>query len=161
MLVAFPITFYLVTFFAFMVYNFFSTDNFWFRLGFFSNMAAIATALLAAIPGFIDWIWGIPNKTKAKRDGLVHMSLNIITLGLFAVNATLISGTWEAPPALVSTATLLLTGIGALVLIGAGFYGWVMIGIHKVGVSMSTEQEEVQERYEKKSPREEPPVMFH
>lgn len=161
MLVAFPITFYLVTFIAFAVYNYGNADTFWYRLGFFSNMAAVGTALLAAIPGFIDWAFGVPNQTAAKRDGLIHMVLNLVTLGLFAINGAIINGTWEAPPAYVSATTLILTGIGCLTLLGAGFYGWVMIGVHKVGVTMDHEQAEIQERIERKDRREEPPVMYH
>lgn len=118
-------------------------------------------ALLAAIPGFIDWAFGIPNKTEAKRDGLVHMILNLSTLALFAINLAVISGSWYTPPVAVLEITLLLTGVGCLTLLGAGYYGWRMVGIHKVGVSMTAEQEEVQERYEHKLPREEPPVIFH
>ncbi|MEK2646236.1 DUF2231 domain-containing protein [Bdellovibrio sp. BCCA] len=160
MLVAFPITLYLVTFIAFAVYYYTSADIFWFKLGYFSNMAAVGLAVLAAIPGFIDWALGIPNKTEAKTDGLIHMSLNLITLALFAVNASMISGTWNEPPVNLGV-TLILTGIGSLTLLGAGFYGWKMIGVHKVGVLMSAEQEEIQERYERKRPHEEPPVIFH
>lgn len=161
MLVAFPITFYLVTFLAFATYNFISGDTFWYKLGYFSNAAAVITAVIAAIPGFIDWALGIPNNTEAKKDGLIHMLLNLVTLALFAINAALITGTWEEPPTLASGVSLFLTGVGCLILLGAGFYGWVMVGIHKVGVSMDTEQEEVQERYERKHPHEEPPVIFH
>lgn len=161
MLVAFPITFYLVTFIAFAVYNYGDADTFWYRLGFFSNMAAVGTALIAAIPGFIDWAFGIPNKTAAKRDGLIHMVLNLVTLGLFAINGTIINGTWNNPPSYVSVTSLILTGIGCVTLLGAGFYGWIMIGIHKVGVTMDAEQEQIQERYEKRDRHDEPPAMYH
>ena len=159
MLVAFPITLYLLTFVAFAVYYFSDVGIFWYKLGFFSNMAAVLTALVAAVPGFIDWAIAIPNKTAAKKDGLIHMCLNLITLALFAVNAFMINGTWDAPSNLLGT-SLVLTGIGCLVLLGAGYYGWTMIGIHKVGVAMSHEQEELQDRYEHEH-KEEPPVVFH
>lgn len=156
MLVAFPITLYLLTFVAFVVYQTANPEIFWYKLAYFSNYAAVVLALIAAVPGFIDWSMGIPNKTEAKRDGLIHMSLNLVTLAIFAVNAYLIRGTWDAPLAGVTT-QLWLTGIGSIILLAAGFYGWVMIGRHKVGVEMNPEQEKIQERKER---REEPP-LFH
>ena len=158
-LVGFPITFYVLTFVGLCVYNFTSADLFWYRLAFFSNMAAIATALVAAVPGFIDWAVGVPNKTEAKKDGLIHMTLNLLTLAIFIGNGLMMNGTWDQPMNSLGS-SIILTGVGCVLLMGAGYYGWTMVGIHKVGVSMSPEQEDIQERYENKRP-EEPPVVFH
>src|SRR6185436_4006263 len=59
MLVSFPIAFYTATLIAYGVYA--ATDNrFWFQLGVVANFAGVVTALAAAIPGFIDWAFGIP-----------------------------------------------------------------------------------------------------
>ncbi|HEX7675030.1 MAG TPA: DUF2231 domain-containing protein [Bdellovibrio sp.] len=160
MLVAFPITFYLLTFIAFAIYNFSDAGIFWYKLGFFSNMVAVAAALLAAIPGFIDWAIAIPNKTAAKTDGLIHMCLNLVTLGLFGISAYVINGSWDTPVASLNP-PLVLTGLGCVSLLGAGYYGWIMIGVHKVGVSMSPEQEHLQDEYEKEPQHKEPPVMYH
>ncbi|UXR65992.1 DUF2231 domain-containing protein [Bdellovibrio bacteriovorus] len=159
MLVAFPITFYLLTFVSFLVYQLGSVEIFWYKLGYFSNMAAVACAVVAAIPGFIDWAMGIPKDTTAKRDGLIHMLLNVLTLGLFAVNAVLIGGTWDMP--LNSLAfSLVLTGVGCLSLVGAGAYGWTLVAIHKVGVPMSSEQAILQDRYEHDE-RPQDHISFH
>ncbi len=54
------------------------------------------------------------------------MTLNLVTLALFAVNAVLINGTWNAPLADLEI-SLLLTGVGCLGVLGAGFYGWRMV----------------------------------
>ncbi len=157
MLVAFPITLYLLSFVGFVVYAAVNSDLFWFKLAYFCNYAGVGMAVLAAIPGFIDWALGIPNQTLAKRDGLIHMTLNLITLALFAINAFMIRGLWDTGAERVGL-FVALTGIGSLCLLGAGFYGWKMVGEHKVGVAMSSEQERLQERYEHEK---EPPVMFH
>lgn len=147
MLVSFPMTFYVVTFVGLCVYNFMDVGIFWYQLAYFANIAAIATALLAAIPGFVDWAIGIPNKTKAKKDGLIHMTFAFVTLGLFVINAYIMSGTWSQPlPSL--GLSLVLTGLGCLVLVGVGFYGWNMISVHKVGISLNSEQEAIQRRKE-------------
>ncbi|NUN07459.1 MAG: DUF2231 domain-containing protein [Bdellovibrio sp.] len=159
MLVAFPIVLYVLTFVGFAVYNFASAEIFWYRLGFFSNVGAVVMALFAAIPGFIDWGFGIPKRTEAKKDGLIHMVLNLVVLSFFAVNLILIAGSWEAP--LLSLGMpLVLTGAGCLVLLAAATYGWIMVGFHKVGVNMSPEQEHLQAHYEHEERREEPTV-FH
>lgn len=167
MLVAFPITLYLLTFVGFLVYQMVGTEIFWYKLAYFANFAAIATALLAAVPGFLDWTLGIPKGTAAKKHGLIHMILNLATLAIFTINASLIWGQWDAP--YIGTGTnLLLTGVGSLTLLGAGYFGWEMIAYHKVGVDMSPEQEKLQERYEREEPfvpphnhKQEPPSMYH
>ncbi|WP_415063071.1 DUF2231 domain-containing protein [Bdellovibrio sp.] len=151
MLVGFPITFYVMTFLGFLTYQTISSDIFWFKLGYFCNFAAVITALVAAVPGFIDWALGIPNQTQAKRRGLTHMVLNLITLGLYAINAYLISGSWNTGDIGLGT-SLFLSAVGLIFLTGAGYYGWEMIGRYKVGVDMSAEQERLEERYEEKQP---------
>lgn len=155
MLVGFPIAFYTTTFVGFLVYQTMSPDIFWYKLGYFSNFAAIGTALVTAIPGVIDWSLGIPNGTSAKKKGLTHMILNLITLGLYSVNAYLISGTWDNPILGLGT-TLFLSAVGLLILMGAGYYGWEMIGRYKVGVDLSQEQERLEERRVEKEP-----PLFH
>lgn len=157
MLVAFPITFYVLTLVGFVVFKAVSPDIFWYKLGYFSNYAAIVTALIAAVPGFIDWAIGIPNQTAAKKRGLIHMSLNLITLALFIGNAFLLEGTWDTGQASLGT-SIFLTAIGCLLLLGVGWYGWEMISKDKVGVDMTSEQESIQERYERE--HKEPP-LFH
>lgn len=156
MLVGFPITFYILTFVAFVTFQTTSADIFWYKLGYFSNFAAVVTALIAAVPGFIDWAWGIPSKTNVKKQGLIHMSLNLITLAIYAINAYMISGTWNTADANLST-SIFLSAVGSLILLGAGYYGFTMISRYKVGVEMSPEQEHLQERYE----REVEPPLFH
>lgn len=159
MLVTFPIALYVLTFIGFAVYSFVTPEIFWYKLGFFSNVGAVATALIAAIPGFIDWGFGIPKRTEAKKDGLIHMVLNLVVMAFFAVNLVLVAGTWDAP--LLSLGTpLVLTGAGCLVLLAAAAYGWIMVGFHKVGVNMSPEQEHLQDRYEHEERREET-TLFH
>src|SRR5213082_2921221 len=38
-------------------------------------------AVLAALPGFLDWLLGIPNGTPAKRTGLLHMGRRSARVG--------------------------------------------------------------------------------
>lgn len=150
MLVALPITCYILAFVGFLTYESISQNAFWYKLGYFSTWAAIITALVTAVPGFIDWSVGIPKGTAAKRTGLVHMTLNLLTLGVFIINAFVISGTWDAPPASAGW-PLFLTLIGVFLVGGAGFYGWELIGHNKVGVDLSPEQERLENSYQRSS----------
>lgn len=165
-LVAFPLTFYFLTVVGFIVYQV-QPEPFWFKLAYFSNFAAIATALVAAVPGFIDWAFGVPKNTAAKKHGLIHMGLNLTTLAIFCVNGYLIYGSWETPFVGVET-NLLLTAFGALIVMAGAYYGWDMVGYHKVGVDMSKEQARLQEEYEHEDPfvpsheKEKPtPTVYH
>jgi uncharacterized membrane protein len=157
MLVGFPITFYVLTLVGFVVFKTVSPDIFWYKLGYFSNYAAIITALVTAVPGFIDWALGIPNQTTAKKRGLIHMSLNLVTLALFIGNAFLLEGTWDTGQVNLGT-SIFLTAVGCILLLGVGYFGREMVMKDKVGIDMTVEQENIQERYERE--RKEPP-LFH
>lgn len=54
----------------------------WGGIAFWTIVAGVVGGLIAAVPGFIDWV-AIPKQTRAKRVGFVHMILNLIVVGLF------------------------------------------------------------------------------
>jgi uncharacterized membrane protein len=63
-----------------------ATDNrMWGAIGFWTIVAGIAGGLLAAVPGFIDWL-AIPRGTRARSVGVTHMILNVLVLLLFAIS---------------------------------------------------------------------------
>jgi uncharacterized membrane protein len=147
MLVAFPIVFYTVSLICFVAFQYFGNNPFWYQVAYVSNFAGIATALLAAIPGFIDWAFGIPRGVAAKRRGLIHMSLNVTALVLFAINAYLIFGTFNNVPSNATT-NVILSAVGVVVTLAAGYHGWALIGVHKVGVDLTKEQERIEPVHE-------------
>ena len=57
----------------------------WGVVAFWTIVAGVIGGLLAAIPGFIDWL-AIPNDTRAKSVGTTHMILNLVVVGLFVVS---------------------------------------------------------------------------
>lgn len=154
-LVAFPIAFYILTLVGFITYQSGNPDIFWYKLGYFCNFAAIIMAVITAIPGFIDWAFGVPEYSTAKKRGLIHMSLNLVVLGLYAINGYVIYGTWDTPLLNVGP-SIALTAVGTALLFGAAYFGWEMISRNKVGVDLSPEQERLQENYERKEP-----PLFH
>jgi uncharacterized membrane protein len=155
MLVGFPITFYILTLVAFVTYQAGANDIFWYKLGVFSNYAAIACAVVTAVPGFIDWAFGVPNYSSAKARGLIHMGLNLTILALYIGNAFYLYGSWENPVASL-TIPIGLCSIGVVCLLGAAYYGWEMISLNKLGVEMTPEQERLQKDLERKEP-----PLFH
>lgn len=80
----------------------------------------ILGALAAASIGFLD-LFGIPTGTRAFRTGLVHMTLNLTVVVLFAVSFLIRRGDIDAPEE---------TGVGLLVLSAValgllGAAGWL------------------------------------
>jgi uncharacterized membrane protein len=71
-----------------------ATDNpRWGMISFWTIVAGVIGAVLAAVPGFIDWL-AIPRRTRAKDVGLYHMILNLAVLALFVVS---LLARWTAP----------------------------------------------------------------
>ena len=136
MLVAFPVAFYTGALAAFIAYNS-NNDPFWFKVGYVANAAGVIMAVVAALPGFIDWIY-IPSDSKAKRTGVFHMICNVLALLLYAINIWLLKEKWnDTTPDLGSA--LILTGAGFVVTLIAGFLGWTLVQKHHVGVDISPE----------------------
>ena len=131
MLIAFPVASYVGTFAAVIAYAL-TDDPFWFRMSLVTNVAGVATALLAALPGIIDYATVVPKDTVARRTGALHGILNVVALGLFVANL-IVQMRAQAPGAALGAA-LALTGGGVLVTLVAGFFGWEMVQSHHIGV---------------------------
>ena len=88
--------------------------------------AGVVGALLAAIPGFVDWL---SLTGRAARLGTYHMLLNLGAVAIFAVNwlvRTRVGGDSSLP--------LILSIVGV---IGVGIAGWLggeLVYAHRVGV---------------------------
>lgn len=142
MLVGFPVTFYTSTLIAFIVYAT-SEDRSWFTAGGVLNWAGVGTAALAAVPGLVDWATGIPKRTDAKRTGLIHMALNVTALVAFLINAVMVTQLWNEPFPKPGTG-IVLSAIGVLLTLPAGFLGWSLVQHHHVGVTLSNAQERLE-----------------
>ncbi len=151
MLVSFPIAFYTATLVGFIAYA--VTDNpFWFRLAVVANIAGVCTSLVAAVPGFIDWAFGVPTGSPAKTTGMIHMLLQVASLIVFAINGVLQWQNWDhAAPAVGASVVLPLLGV--VLTMAGGFLGWKMIGTHHVGVELTPEQERLEPRANAREPR--------
>ena len=91
-------------------------------------------AVVAALSGFIDWIY-IPSDSKAKKTGVFHMICNVIALLLYAINIWLLKEKWNDTNPEIGSA-LVLTGAGFVITLIAGFLGWTLVQKHHVGVDI-------------------------
>jgi uncharacterized membrane protein len=137
MLVAFPVAFYTAAMVCFIVYSR-NAEPFWFKVALAANIAGVAMAVLAALPGFIDWL-NIPSGIQAKRTGIIHLAFNVTALLLFAVNAFMLYDQWNATsPELGLAVPLTIVGFTSTII--AGFMGWTMVQKHHVGVDRLDEE---------------------
>jgi uncharacterized membrane protein len=144
MLVGFPVTLYAATLACFAA-SALGAGPFWFRVGVYANVAGVVMALVAAVPGFIDWAFGVPAGSPAKATGRAHMLFNVTALLVFAGNAYLHWGhRFEAQPA--AALALGLSAAGVILTLAAGFLGWKLVQTHHVGIELTPEQQRLEPR---------------
>jgi nitrite reductase/ring-hydroxylating ferredoxin subunit/uncharacterized membrane protein len=84
MLIPFPIAFFLGTF-VFDVLGSLLGLGILRIVGYYMNISGIVTALLAAVPGVIDYLHSVPPDSSAKTRGLKHGIVNVGATVLFLV----------------------------------------------------------------------------
>ena len=100
----------------------------WHTAAFYSMVGGFVGALIAAMPGFIDFL-SITNE-RVRRIAIMHMSFNLIAVTLYGVNIWLrIDGND------VSGTPLLLSLLGVGLLGVSGWLGGSMVYRHGVGVN--------------------------
>lgn len=102
----------------------------WWQVGGYLGAAGVLTALLAAVPGFIDYLATVPPRSSGRKRATWHMVLNLTAVALFAV-AWLLRG---APAVQPDVALLGLEGLSLAVLAFAGWLGSSLIYHLQVGV---------------------------
>jgi len=102
----------------------------WWRTGGHLGLVGIAAALIAAVPGFIDYFSTVPPNSSGKQRATRHMLVNLAAVVLFAV-AWLIRGHAAAAP---GTAELVLEAVGLGLLTAGGWMGGVLVNRNQIGV---------------------------
>jgi len=102
----------------------------WWTTG--ANLAAagIAMALVAAVPGLVDYLFTVPPRSTGKQRATRHMLANLSAVSLFAV-AWWLRGDAAAVP---STLQLVLEAVGAGLLTAGGWMGGVLVNRNQIGV---------------------------
>lgn len=93
-------------------------------------LGGLIVGVLAAAPGLADW-WDIKPDKPAKRIGFYHMALNLLAITLFAANLWL---RWDTA-GFAGTLPMILSVIGACVVLVSGYLGGLMVYEHGISVA--------------------------
>jgi uncharacterized membrane protein len=99
-------------------------------VGFWNIAVGVVGGLLAAAFGLADWL-NIPNKTRAKRIGLIHGALNVVVTVVFALVWILRYGAADTMPSTALLAIEIAAIAGSMV---AGWFGGELVDRLGVGV---------------------------
>jgi len=126
MLVVFPIGLWTFSLVCDVAYATGWGDPIWNDMAFYTMAGGIAGALLAAVPGFIDFL----SLSGAVRSiALTHMLINLGIVGLYALNLFLRLG--STPGDILPIA---LSSLGMVLLGVSGWLGGELVYVHNIGV---------------------------
>ena len=138
MVVAFPIAFYTATVATLLAYVG-TMEAFWYRVAMISNVAGIATAVIAVLPGAID-LFALPKGSRARTTGLKHAGFNLVATALFGVTAAVIYYGWthrvmvDGEYRFEATIPLAMSVVAWVSMIIAGSLGWTLVQTYHVGI---------------------------
>jgi uncharacterized membrane protein len=135
MLVALPIGFFVGALVCDIILAF-THDPFWPAVSVVLIGFGIVSALLAALFGFVDYATA-PMSPEAKTTATRHMVLNLLVVVIFAV------AFWLRRGDNASTAGIVLTVVGVLVLAVSGWLGGHLAYHYRIGVEPGTERSPV------------------
>jgi uncharacterized membrane protein len=135
MLVVFPIGLWIFSFVCDLIHLLVSPNPIWSDVAFYCIGGGIVGALLAAIPGFIDYL--SLTDTRTKKIATYHLVLNLVGVVLFAANFGLrYTGRGDSLPIILSAITLVGVGI-------SGWLGGELVYVHGVGVDATPSRENI------------------
>lgn len=128
--VHYPIGLFVLSF-LFDLAGLITEKNWLVRGAFFALAGGVGAALLAAIPGFVDWS-DIRRDHPAKRTATTHLVLNLAAVGLYALNAILRWPDRDASETPALPFVLSLAGIGLISI--SGYLGGSLVYDNGIGV---------------------------
>lgn len=132
MLVPIPIGLWIFSLVCDLVFVFGGGDETWRTVAFYTMAGGIVGALIAAVPGFIDML---SLRAQLKRIALLHMSLNLVIVAMYAVNlGWRIGDSQGSGPVWLSLVAVALLGV-------SGWLGGKMVYVHGVAVNTAREGE--------------------
>jgi nitrite reductase/ring-hydroxylating ferredoxin subunit/uncharacterized membrane protein len=98
--------------------------------GAYLAVAAVATGLLAAVPGLIDYFAIVPPNSSAKKRATYHMLVNVTSLTLIAIGTAFRDpDTWRA-----GMGTILCEAAGMACMTMGGWLGGTLVYRNQIGV---------------------------
>jgi uncharacterized membrane protein/nitrite reductase/ring-hydroxylating ferredoxin subunit len=129
MLIPFPIAFFVGAFVADVIGYLYPLPGLW-AAATYATMAGVAMALVAAVPGLIDYLYVVPPRSSARRRATWHAVANVGALAVFAL-ALWIRGGPEIPP---DPALLVIEAAGVVLLTMGGWMGGTLVYRNEIGV---------------------------
>jgi nitrite reductase/ring-hydroxylating ferredoxin subunit/uncharacterized membrane protein len=128
-LIPFPFAFLTGAFVAHSVGVVFNQPSFW-TTGGYLTIAGVAMALVAAVPGFLDYVYTVPPESSGKRRATKHLLAMLTVVVLFGVSLAFRGGSNTVAPTLV----LVLQGIGAALLMVGAWLGGTLVSRNQISV---------------------------
>ena len=125
-LVGFPIALFVITF-VFDLLHYMNHDEFYFAIARVLSPIGIGTALLAAVPGVIDFIYTVPPQSSGKTRAAKHGLLNVTVVILFTIACFIREETG-------TTGVLILESVGLILMCVAGWLGGTLVYRNQIGV---------------------------
>lgn len=129
MLITIPIGLWVFSFICDLINAFGNANPNWEIVALYSMVGGVVGALIAALPGLVDLL-SLPKRIQ--RVALIHMSLNLIVVSLFAINA------WLRTHQPVEN-LIWLSAVAIVLLAISGWLGGKMVHVHGVGVEIPPE----------------------
>jgi uncharacterized membrane protein len=99
----------------------------WHELAFYTMAGGVVGALLAAVPGLVDFM--SLREPKVARIAAAHLSLNVVVVGIFVVDLWLRTRTLPG-----DRLPVVCSVVGVVLLAASGWLGGEMVFVHGVGV---------------------------
>ena len=102
----------------------------WWTTGGHLAAAGVVAALIAAVPGFIDYVYTVPPRSTGKSRATRHLLVNLTAVALVATAWVVRRDALAGPGAVV----LGLEGVALLLLITGGWMGGTLVNRNQIGV---------------------------
>jgi nitrite reductase/ring-hydroxylating ferredoxin subunit/uncharacterized membrane protein len=102
----------------------------WWTTGGHLAMVGIVAALIAAVPGFIDYLYTVPPRSTGKKRATRHMIVNLLAVALVAVAWIMRREMVDGPNMLV----LALEFVALALLAAGGWMGGVLVSRNQISV---------------------------
>jgi nitrite reductase/ring-hydroxylating ferredoxin subunit/uncharacterized membrane protein len=101
----------------------------WWTTGGHLALAGVVTALIAAVPGFVDYLYTVPPRSTGKRRATRHMVVNLLAVALVAI-------AWVMRRDMVGPSTIILALelVAVALLIAGGWMGGVLVSRNQISV---------------------------
>jgi uncharacterized membrane protein len=138
MLIVFPIGLWIFSFACDLIYMVVTPNSLWKDMAFYSMAGGLIGALLAAIPGFIDYL--SLSEPRTKKIATTHMVLNLVVVALFIFN---LGVRYNAQPS-SDMLGIALSVVGIAFMGVSGWLGGALVYEHRVGVGTPREEREIE-----------------